>query len=303
MEEAGTATLGAVRFCGRKVLPRSLALIREVVETYPALSRMELARTICEFLGWRRASGGLKARECWEFLDRLEERGFLQLPAKRPASKPVGTRTRVPVTANGDPREGLVGNVVEFGPVLLEAVMTEEHRLLFRELVGRHHYLGHAVPFGAHLRYLAYASRPERVVVGCVQFSSPAWRMAVRDRFITWDDATRRRNLQRVVNNSRFLILPWVRIQNLASTVLSLATRRLGSDWSERYGVEPLLAETLVDPKRYTGHCYLASNWMMLGETAGRGRMDREHAREGAAPKRVFVYPLVRDAARRLRES
>lgn len=299
----GTAAPGAVSFCGRKVLPRSLALIREVIGTYPALSRMELARTICELLGWRRASGGLKARECWGFLEGLEGRGLMQLPAKRPASKPVGTRTRVPVTADGDPREGLVGDVVEFGPVLLQAVSTEEHRLLFRELVGRHHYLGHAVPFGAHLRYLAYVPRPERLVVGCVQFSSPAWRMAARDRFIGWDDGTRRRNLQRVVNNSRFLILPWVRIRNLASTILSLATRRLGTDWGERYGIEPLLAETLVDPKRYTGHCYRASNWVVVGETAGRGRMDREHAREGAAPKRVFVYPLVRDAARRLRES
>ena len=190
----------------------------------------------------------------------------------------------------------------EFGPVLLEAVSSEEQRLLFRELVGRHHYLGHAVPFGAHLRYLAYATRPERLVVGCVQFSSPAWRMAVRDRFVGWDDATRRRGLQRVVNNSRFLILPWIRIRNLASTVWSLATRRLGADWSKRHGTFPLLAETLVDPQRYTGHCYRAANWVVLGETAGRGRMDREHAREGAAPKLVLVYPLIRDAARRLRE-
>lgn len=295
------ATTGRVSFCGRRVLAGSVELIREVVGSFPGLSRMELARTVCELLGWRRASGGLKARECWEFLEGLEARGLLRLPAKR-LGKPVGTRTRVPVTAHGDPREGLNGDVGEFGPVLLEAVSTAEQRLLFRELVGRHHYLGHAVPFGAQLRYLAYVSRPARLVVGCVQFSSPAWRMAARDRFIGWDDATRRRNLQRVVNNSRFLILPWVRIRNLASTVLSLATRRLGGNWSERYGVEPLLAETLVDPKRYTGHCYRAANWVVLGETAGRGRMDREHAREGAAPKLVFVYPLIRDAARRLRE-
>src|SRR5206468_3088277 len=97
--------------------------------------------------------------------------------------------------------------------------------------------LGHKVPFGAHLRYLVYVSRPERTVVGCVQFSSPAWRMEARDAWIGWDDATRERNLQRVVTNSRFLLLPWVRIQNLASVVLSLTMRRLGEDWSHRYGV------------------------------------------------------------------
>jgi len=186
--------------------------------------------------------------------------------------------------------------------MVLEAVTTEGQRLLFRELVGRHHYLGHAVPFGAHLRYLVYASQPERTVVGCLQFSSPAWRMAVRDRWIGWDEGTRRRNLQRVVNNSRFLILPWVRVRNLASRVLSLATRRLEGDWAERYAVEPLLVETLVDPSRYTGHCYRAANWIEVGVTTGRGRMDRERLREGASPKLVFVYPLAREATRQLRE-
>ena len=288
------------RFCGRKFTPREMKLIREVVGSFPGLSRMELAQTVCELLGWRRASGGLKARECREFLERLQAQGAVQLPGKRPG-KPVGTRTRVPVTVAGDARGGLVGEVGEFGPIVVEAVTNGEQRLLFRELVGRHHYLGHAVPFGAHLRYLVYASQPERAVVGCAQFSSPAWRMAVRDLWIGWDEPTRRRTLQRVVNNSRFLILPWVRVKNLASTVLSLVTRRLGGDWAERYAVEPLLAETLVDPSRYTGNCYRAANWVVLGQTSGRGRMDREHAREGAAPKLVFVYPLVRDAARRLR--
>jgi hypothetical protein len=136
-----------------------------------------------------------------------------------------------------------------------------------------------------------------------MQFSSPAWRMKARDQWIGWDDTTRSRNLQRVVTNSRFLILPWVHIQNLASTVLSLALRRLVIDWEQRYGVRPLLVETLVDPGRFTGGCYLAANWIALGGTAGRGRMDREHQRHGAAPKKLLVYPLHRDAARRLREA
>jgi len=134
-----------------------------------------------------------------------------------------------------------------------------------------------------------------------LQFSSPSWRMAVRDRWIGWDEAKRRKNLQRVVNNSRFLILPWVRVKNLASVALSQATRRLRTDWFARYAVEPVLVETLVDTARYTGHCYRAANWMELGSTTGRGRMDREHARHGAAPKAVWVYPLLKDAVRRLR--
>lgn len=295
------STRTSVVFCGRKFPPREIRLIAEVVETFGGLSRLELARTVCELVGWRRASGGLKARECLDLLEVLEKEGHLQLPAKR-TGKPPGTRTSVPVTAQGDPRPEWVADLGAIEPIVLEAVTSQPQRLLFRELVGRHHYLGHAVPFGAHLRYLVYASRPERGVVGCLQFSSAAWRMAGRDRWIGWDEPTRRRNLPRVVNNSRFLILPWVRVANLASRVLSLAGRRLSEDWSERYGVEPLLVETLVDPSRYTGHCYRAANWQEVGLTTGRGRMDREHLREGAAPKRVFVYPLVRDAARRLRE-
>lgn len=297
----GTETETPTRFSGREFTPAELALIRDVVESCSGLSRKELAQTVCELLGWKRPSGGLKARECWEFLERLESAGGLDLPERRPR-RPVGSRTRVPVTARGDRGRELVGEVGDFAPIEIEAVETADQRLLFRELVGRHHYLGHAVPFGAHLRYLVYASRPARRVVGCVQFSSPAWRMAARDAWIGWDDATRQRNLQRVVNNSRFLILPWVRVKNLASLVLSLAVRRLCADWPRRYGVEVLLAETLVDASRYSGHSYRAANWLDLGETTGRGRMDREHLRHGASTKTVLVYPLVKHAARRLRE-
>ena len=287
---------------GRRFTGSELGLIQEVVESCGGLSQMELARTVCELLNWKRPSGRLKALECRQFLERLERDGQLGLPRKRP-NKAVGTRTRVPHTERGDPGEVVEAELGSIGPLVLEQVRSVDQRLLFRELVGRHHYLGHAVPFGAHLRYLVYASAPQRNVVGCIQFSSPAWRMAARDVWIGWDDATRGRNLQRVVNNSRFLILPWVRVPNLASAVLSLAARSFGSAWHARYSVQPLLLETLVDPSRYRGTCYRAANWIELGVTSGRGRMDREHRRHGAASKTVLALPLVRGACRRLRES
>jgi hypothetical protein len=170
--------------------------MREVVESCSGLSRTELAQTVCELLGWKRLSGGLKAQECRELLEQLELAGALVLPERQPR-RPFGSRTRVPVTPRGDRRGEMVGEVSDFSPIEMELVETVDQRLLFRELVGRHHYLGHAVPFGAHLRYLGYASKPERVVVGGVQFSSPAWRMALRDAWIGWDDETRQRNLQR----------------------------------------------------------------------------------------------------------
>ena len=290
------------RYSGRRFRPKELALIREVVESCTGLSRKELAQTICELLGWKRSSGRLKALECGEFLERLEAAGVLALP-QRQQRRPVGSHTSVPVTARGDRGRDLVGEVGDFAPIEIEAVENLDQRLLFRELVGRHHYLGHKVPFGAHLRYLLYACRPERAVLGCIQFSSAAWRMAVRDAWIGWDDATRQRKLPQVVNNSRFLILPWVRVKNLASRVLSLAVRRMAADWPKRYGIEVLLVETLVDTSRFRGECYRAANWILLGQTTGRGRMDRDHLRHGASTKTVLVYPRVKDVARRLREA
>jgi hypothetical protein len=286
-----------ISFCGTPVTGAERQLIADVVKRYGRLSRMELANTVCELLDWRRGNGGLKARECREFLELLDSRGVIALPAKR-CTKPVGSRTRVPSSAAGDPSALLEGKVDDFGPIVLEPVGNEQQRLLFRELVGRHHYLGYAVPFGAHLRYLFYCGDQ---VLGCMQFSSAAWRMAARDAWIGWDDAARKRNLQRVVCQSRFLILPWVKIANLASTVLSRSLQRLGADWQERYGIEPLLVETLVDESRYTGHCYRAANWTRLGETTGRGRMDREHRREGAAPKAIWVCQVGAGATDELR--
>ena len=279
-----------------------VALIREVVESCSGLSRKELAQTVCELVGWRGVSGRLKALECLLLLEELESAGALVLPVKR-QRRPVGSRMSVPVTSLGEPGREVKGEVGELEPIEVAVVETPEQALLFRELVGRYHYLASVPTFGAQMRYLVYAWHPERMVVGAAQFSSPAWRMGVRDEWIGWDEATRKRNLQRVVNNSRFLILPWIRVTNLATRVLSQLARRLAKDWPRRYGNEVVLLETLVDTSRYWGGCYRAGSWIGLGETTGRGKWDREHLRHGAAPKAVFVYPMVKNAARRLRES
>jgi hypothetical protein len=172
----------------------------------------------------------------------------------------------------------------------------------WRELVGRYHYLGYRTAYGAALRYLIEASGPQPSVLGCLQFSSPAWRIKARDRWIGWDEVNRKQHLPRLLNNSRFLILPWVRIPHLASHVLALSLRTVTEDWERHYGLRPWLAETLVDSSRFTGHCYRAANWIDVGSTTGRGRQDREHQRHGTAPKRVLLYPLRPDARQRLRD-
>ena len=228
----------APRFLGQEVGEAEQALIREIVGTCGGLSRMELAATVGELLGWKRRRGSLKARECREFLEKLESQGGgLVLPPKR-RGRPPGKATEVPVTAGGEPGARLVGTARDLGEIRLQQVRTREQRRLFRELVGRYHYLGQRVPFGAHLRYLVYASEPAARVVACVQFSSAAWRIAVRDRWIGWEAETRTRQLVHVVSNSRYLVLPWVQVKNLASRILSRAVRQLAVDWPRSYGVE-----------------------------------------------------------------
>src|SRR5438105_4577829 len=290
-----------LRFLGHRVTGEDLRMIQEMVANCGGLTRRELARTVCELLGWRRRSRSLKSRECGEFLEKLDARGLLVLPDKRPG-RPTGSRTEVPVTERGNPAAVIQGTAHDVGRLELELVRSDEARRLFRELVGRYHYLGHAVPFGAHLRYLVFGHLPERTVLGCIQFSSAAWRIAVRDEWIGWNEKTRVRNLEHVVNNSRFLVLPWVEVKNLASRILSEAVRRMAVDWKRNYRVEPMLAETLVDPRRYRGTCYRAANWIDVGFTSGLGRQDRRRSGGEVAPKTVLIYPLAQDAAQRLRE-
>jgi hypothetical protein len=297
MDDAATAT--ALSFKGRRFEAEELHLIEEVVATFPRLSRQELANTICELVDWRRPNQGLKTWEAKELLEILERAGRLRLPPLRPG-RPRGSKTSVPQTARGAAGPRLRAALGDLKPLTLRRVATAEERGLWRELVERHHPQGHRVPFGAHLRYLVEAARPRPTVVACLQLSSPAWKMAARDRWIGWSDRVRRAHLQRIVNHSRFLVLPWVEVPSLASSLLGLMARRFPGEWEQTYGVRPVLLETLVE-QSHAGTCYRAANWIALGTTTGRGRMDREHRRQGLAAKHVFVYPLVARAREILR--
>lgn len=286
-------------FSGRTFTGKEIALIKEVVATCGSISRRELAHTVCELLEWKRPNDRLKARECTDFLEILEAKGDLTLPEKKQKTKVVSHKI-IPQTPCKQPHSTLRGSVEEFTPLEIQRVQNREQRDLFKELIGRHHYLGYAMPFGARLQYLIYVNRPHREIVGCIQFSSPAWRMRARDEWIGWTDERRKVALQKVVNNSRFLIL--APIQNLASMILSCSLRELRDDWKRQYGLKPMLVETLVDRQQFHGGCYRASNWIELGKTTGRGRMDRFGKRHGADVKTILVYPLEKDAVHQLRE-
>ena len=298
--------LPPLSFAGREFSSADLELIRQITSDFAGLGITEIARTACELLEWKRPSGGLKNPECRRLIEQLAGQGLLRLPERRGRGAPG--RRRVARTVRGESPAEIHGSAGEWEPLRLEVVRGGQadhngNHALFKELLDRHHYLGYRVPFGASLRYLVRSERTPENVLACLLWSSPAWRMAARDAWIGWSDEERARNLQLIVNNSRFLILPWVRVKGLASKILGACARQLPRDWEGLYGYRPLLLETLVEAGRFRGTCYRAANWIALGQTTGRGRMDREHAAHGEAVKDLYVYPLCRHAAERLRSA
>ena len=292
-------TIGeGLSFCGQPLQPQEIELLRQVTRDFPQLALTELAHTLCELLEWKRPNGSLKSRECYLFLLALHERGWLPgLQAPRPARRPHLTR----VAVESDPQAPCTGPLQQWLPIELELISNTSQRKLFEQYIHRYHYLGYRVPYGAQLRYFVRSLQEPRPLLACLLFTSAAWKMAPRDRYVGWSEAARPENLCRVVNNSRFLILPWVRIPHLASHILSRAARQLRVDWQQRYGVDPVLLETLVDRERYNGTCYRAANWVSVGLTQGRGRMDRTGKGQGSR-KEIFVYPLDRRWQKQLQE-
>lgn len=288
----------SVLLCGRKFTVQELEDIQETVHMFPLLSQRELGLTICENLNWVAPNGRYKIDACRQLLIKLEAQGALRLPELRktlPGKKTFmpGERTKA--------EDLLVGTVSQFEPIHLEIVRKIEDIRLWNEYVMRYHALGYKRPFGAHQRYFIVSkASSEYRRLGCLLFAASAWALAARDNWIGWSQDDRSQRLHLVVNNTRFLIFPWIKIKNLASKVLSMAVKQIGWDWQERYGYKPVLLETFVDSAKYKGTCYKAANWMFIGETVGRGRMDR-NTQYLSSPKRIFIYPLVKDFQEKLR--
>ena len=292
-------TIGeGLSFCGRALTAAELELIRQVTREFSNLALTELAATVSELLAWRRPNGGLKSRECYLFLRELQRRGWLPwLPAPQPRHRRAVPAA--PAAPSAPPIDILTGPLRPYQPIRLELIQDAAQRLLFRRYLEQYHYLGYRAPYGAQLRYWVRAASADLPPLAALLFTSAAWRMAPRDRWIGWSERARQAHLPRLVNHSRFLILPWTRIPHLASHILSCAAQQVPRDWLARYGVEPLLMETLVDATRYRGVCYRAANWIEVGLTQGRGRMDRSHAAP-VARKHIFVYPLQRHCREQL---
>jgi hypothetical protein len=285
----------SLTFCGRTFGSHELELMRQVSAQFSALGVTEIARTVCELLEWKRPNGGLKNHECRQLLEQLAAAGMLTLPDIRRLGG-RGSR-RVDVSTPCIEPAPIDCAVSECQPLQLTLVEGKVESRLWRERMERYHYLGSRVPFGAHLRYFV---RDRERELACLLWTSPAWKMQPRDAWIGWSDEQRQRNLQSIVNNGRFLILPWVRVKGLASKILALSARQMPRDWETHYGHRPLLLETLVDASRFRGTCYRAANWICVGQTTGRGRMDRAHQSHGQSIKDIYLYPLKRGARQHL---
>lgn len=272
---------------GRYFTTEEIKQLQETVRVFYRLSWYELLKTVCEHLEWVTPAGQYKVDSCAKALSKLEAQGLLKLPTKREWHL---SKQKVVVGARIDPEGEVVGTVRDIAPVEVEPVIIKDQLRLWNEYVDQYHGLGYKRPFGAHQRYFIVGRSGRRL--GCLLFASSAWALSARDEWIGWTEADRAQRLNWVVANTRFLIFPWVRIRNLASKALSLVAGRIREDWQQRYGYGPVLLETFVEAERYQGTCYQAANWIRLGMTAGRGRMDR-NTRRLLAPKWIYVYPLV----------
>ena len=279
---------------GMSVDTSHVEVVRHLLATHPDWHRSRLSVELCRLWNLRRADGGLRDMACRNLLLRLERRGLVKLPPALTGS-PNRVRRIAPVEHDASPVSTELAGVEPLRVSV--AVRGSADERLFDWLLASHHYLGMGRTVGENLKYLVYSGggRP----LACLLFGSAAWTLGARDAFVGWDRACRERNLQRVTNNTRFLVLPWVRIPCLASRVLSLVARRVAADWEAKYGHPVHLLETFVDVSRFQGVCYRAANWIRLGRTTGRTRNSASKAPESTV-KDVYVLPLNRKFRRDL---
>ena len=279
-------TIKTIRQGLREITPEEQLHIQRVIAGFPKLSRQVLAETLCEHLQWYSPSGALKRGNCLRLLARLEEQGFIVLPAKRPGGRKHPDRPPT-ITERTRAQSSLQCSLRELAPIELVLVNDPFELALWNEYVQRHHPLGHRRPFGNWLRYFIRTGNKR---LGCLLISGAAKALHHRDQWIGWNVSQRRRNLPWVINNSRYLIFNWVQVRNLASHVLGQLAKRVAPDWEQRWGYRPVLMETFVDPT-YQGICYRAAGWNALGMTRGEG-IQRRGKQYTTTPKHIFVKPL-----------
>ena len=278
---------------GRQLVTDDIKLIQRLMADNPDWHRTRLSKELCRLWNWRTDKGLLKDMACRSMLRKLEQRQLIVLPVARTSGNRARRIKDIPHSCN--PIESSLHNLCPIQIVSIPGRGDSDD--LFHCLMDRYHYLGCHGHVGEHIKYIVFDlyKRP----LACLLFGSAAWKTIARDRFIGWNSSTRQARLTMMTNNTRFLILPWVKVKNLASFILGACTRGLREDWQNRYGHDLCLVETFVDRSRFTGTCYQAANWMRIGKTRGRSRQDRYH-RLKVPVKDLYIYPLRADFKQRL---
>jgi hypothetical protein len=277
--------------CGQYFSPEIIARIQATIDSEPSLSRVSLSRRVCGWLSWRCPNGKYKEMSCRVALLKLHRRAVIRL---KPSSHPAPQRKRRELGEAGESPKPIHCSLRELGAVELLEVRSADSKAsrLWNQLMDRYHYLGSGPLCGAQLRYLIRSAGNQWL--GALAFSAAAWRVEARDRWIGWSEEARKTHLPKVISNSRFLILPWVKVPNLASHVLAQSANRLRADWQKRYDYEPVLLESFVERGRFLGTSYRAANWQYVGKSCGRGRQDRTKS-FSLPQKDIYLYRLRAD--------
>jgi len=277
------------RYRGRTVTTEEINFIRRLIADHPGASRRRLSEQLCEAWQWKQANGAPRDMVCRGLLLMLHRAGQIELPGIR-------FRPPNPLARRERPQAMLIdttplnGALADIRPVSLQQVRKTADEPLFNSLMEQHHYLGYEQPVGEHLKYLVWAQgRP----MACVAWSSAPRHLGARDHYIGWNQQARRRNIRFIAYNTRFLVLPWVRVNHLASHILGRMSARISDDWQRMYGHPIYFLETFVDPERFRGTCYRAANWVLLGKTTGRGKQSNSYV-PNRSIKEVLGYPLTR---------
>lgn len=277
-----------MRYCGKVFTSSDIELIRGVIAEDTERTRAEISRIVCRKLGWYKPDGGLKEMSCKVALLRMQKDALIKLPP--PRTRNGNGRVHIKYTIATEAKQPVVIPVEEMYELCLKPVMNKKDSYLWNEYIARYHYLGYKPLPGAQMRYFAISNGQILALIG---FGASAWKIAPRDRLVGWNDEQRLNNLHLIVNNARFLILPWIKSKNLASKLLSMVVRRLPDDWYHRYGYKPVLLETFVESNRFIGTCYKAANWIHVGQTKGRGKLDVNNSAK--LPKKdIWLYPLTK---------
>jgi Domain of unknown function (DUF4338) len=278
-----------LKYRGRVITSEDILFIEQLIAAHPRASRRRLSQELCEAWQWKQANGALRDMVCRGLLLMLDRAGHIELPAvKFVPHKPLVRRERPePVLIDTTP---IHGTLQQLRPVEIEPVRRADHEPLFNRLMEQYHYLAYEQPVGEHLKFLVWAQgRP----IACLAWSSAPRHLASRDRYIGWNAEARRRNIRFLAYNTRYLILPWLRVPHLASHILGKMTSQLSQDWERMYGHPVYFVETFIDPGRFRGTCYRAANWKLLGRTTGRGKASNSY-KPNRPIKEVLGFPLTR---------